>query len=93
MAKSKEVTTESGGVQYRPDFASEEEYLELTDDWGGFCVLCGEFTTGVEPDARQYECEACEKKSVYGLDELMVREACYLDGSRWRGWGKTLRGQ
>ena len=42
------------------------------DDYLGFCVFCGEEAQGVEPDARKYECEACEKKGVYGAEELLL---------------------
>lgn len=38
----------------------------------GFCVSCGEEASGVEPDARRYECESCGKKSVYGAEELLI---------------------
>jgi hypothetical protein len=37
----------------------------------GFCVLCGEEATGVEPDAHRYPCESCGKKGVYGAEELL----------------------
>ena len=84
MAEAKEVKTKSGGTQFRPNLDSDEEYMELADDWGGFWILCGEFTTGVEPDARMYECSSCGEKGVYGLEELMMAGAVYLEGERWR---------
>jgi predicted RNA-binding Zn-ribbon protein involved in translation (DUF1610 family) len=37
----------------------------------GICVACGEEASGVEPDARKYECEACGKRAVYGAQELL----------------------
>jgi hypothetical protein len=27
---------------------------------------------GVEPDAREYECEACGEREVYGAQELLM---------------------
>ena len=42
------------------------------DDYLGFCIFCGEEAQGVEPDARGYECECCEKKGVYGAEELLM---------------------
>ena len=42
------------------------------DDQEGFCVLCGEDTSPVEPDARAYECTGCGNLSVYGASELML---------------------
>ena len=39
----------------------------------GICLACGECTqSGVEPDARNYECEACEEKAVYGFEEAVM---------------------
>lgn len=38
----------------------------------GICIACGEDVEGVEPDARQYECESCEERAVYGAEELMI---------------------
>ena len=41
----------------------------------GFCVACGAEAEGVEPDAREYECEACGELAVYGADELLFEIA------------------
>jgi hypothetical protein len=51
---------------------SEREYIQADGDSAGFCLACGAETTGVEPDARRYECEACGAAKVYGLEELLV---------------------
>ena len=37
----------------------------------GFCISCGIDVEGVEPDAQEYTCEACESQSVYGAEELL----------------------
>lgn len=37
----------------------------------GFCVSCGEDQEGCEPDAREYLCESCGEKGVYGAEELL----------------------
>ena len=42
----------------------------VEDDYIGICVACGNEQEGVEPDARQYECEDCGKNKVYGAEEL-----------------------
>ena len=43
------------------------------DDNSGFCTACGEQVYGVEPDACEYDCEACgEKGTVYGAQELLI---------------------
>lgn len=38
----------------------------------GFCLACGAEASGVEPDARRYECEACGERQVYGVEELLI---------------------
>lgn len=42
------------------------------DDYLGFCLACGEEAYGVEPDAREYECESCGERKVYGAAELLI---------------------
>lgn len=37
----------------------------------GLCVACGNEQEGCEPDAREYVCEACGEKTVYGASELV----------------------
>lgn len=43
-----------------------------TLDNPGFCIACGNEQDGCEPDARNYECEACGEKKVFGADELLL---------------------
>lgn len=38
----------------------------------GRCVECGAEADGCEPDAREYICEECGERGVYGLEELLV---------------------
>jgi len=45
------------------------------DDSIGFCKACGAETSGVEPDARNYECEACGQPQVFGAEELLIELA------------------
>ncbi len=42
-----------------------------TLDNPGFCLACGLEHGGCEPDAREYECEACGEPTVYGADEIL----------------------
>ena len=42
------------------------------DEYEGICLACGEDAQGVEPDAREYECESCGKEKVYGCQELLL---------------------
>lgn len=41
----------------------------------GFCVACGHEQEGCEPDACNYECEACGAMEVFGAQELLMRVA------------------
>lgn len=58
-----------------------QEFIEMSDvveaveedDGVGFCLECGEEASGVEPDARCYECECCSKKAVFGAEELLFK--------------------
>lgn len=45
----------------------------------GACLSCGEQAEGVEPDARGYECDACGKPHVYGLEELLIMGRLEID--------------
>ena len=60
--------------QILPDSLSIDEIMEAVeaDDSLGFCLACGEEASGVEPDARRYECEACGAARVYGAEELLL---------------------
>jgi hypothetical protein len=41
----------------------------------GFCIACGHEQDGCEPDARNYECEACGEEQVFGAQELLISVA------------------
>lgn len=45
---------------------------DIHDGNQGACIACGSMADGCEPDAREYECECCGEKKVYGLEELMI---------------------
>lgn len=38
----------------------------------GFCVACGADADGCEPDARNYKCEECGARQVFGAEELLL---------------------
>ena len=44
----------------------------------GACIACGQEAMNVEPDARNYECESCGDKAVYGLMELALMDLLEL---------------
>lgn len=53
---------------------TEEEYLDLTNSYGGVCIKCGEIQEGgVEPDAQGYECPACGEPAVMGAEDALMR--------------------
>jgi hypothetical protein len=50
--------------------AAEREMVSL--DNPGFCIACGEEAMECEPDAREYKCEFCGERKVYGAQELAL---------------------
>jgi hypothetical protein len=44
----------------------------------GFCLNCSAQVTGIEPDARNYTCEECEAKEVFGAEEVLLMGAFFL---------------
>ena len=38
----------------------------------GFCLKCGADADGCKPDARNYQCEECGSRSVFGAAELLL---------------------
>ena len=51
---------------------SEEEFMAYQEDYIGLCVACGAERDCCEPDARNYECESCGEKKVFGAEELLI---------------------
>lgn len=51
------------------------ERRDASLDNPGFCLRCGADVDGVEPDARQYACEDCGERCVYGAEELLMHMA------------------
>ena len=49
-----------------------DELMEHSEEYDGFCTTCGEWTYGgCEPDAREYKCDSCGRRTVYGAEELI----------------------
>lgn len=57
----------------QPIKVSEADYAYLSENYGGFCIECGDEAYGVEPDARRYRCESCGALAVFGAEELLIR--------------------
>lgn len=53
-------------------YMSEEEYAELSEEYGGVCLACENRQYGVEPDARNYKCELCGEPRVFGAEEALL---------------------
>jgi hypothetical protein len=52
---------------------SESEFIHEADDMLGLCINCGDdYGDSLEPDARKVECPTCERKTVYGIEELLL---------------------
>lgn len=52
---------------------TEDDYHMHNDSHDGGCLSCGEIKDGgCEPDARNYACDACGAKQVFGIEELMI---------------------
>jgi hypothetical protein len=51
---------------------STTQYQAMEDDNTGVCLACHEETSGVEPDAEDYECENCGEHRVTGMMNLLL---------------------
>ena len=56
----------------KPIIITENDYRELQEAYGGFCLACKQKAYGIEPDARNYNCESCGAEEVFGLEELLI---------------------
>jgi len=54
-----------------------EQVMEAVEEDNnlGFCTACGAEAFNVEPDARNYKCECCGEREVYGAEELLLMMA------------------
>jgi len=48
----------------------EESLTSLSNP--GICIACEHEQDGCEPDARNYSCENCGQKKVFGAQELLI---------------------
>ena len=51
-----------------------EDFMERCESNAGYCVNCHDFTqdSGVEPDAREYECPDCGERTMMGAEEALI---------------------
>ena len=52
-------------------------------DHGGICLACNSLEVGpVEPDARNYECDGCGAREVFGIEEAVLMGAVQIGGEK-----------
>lgn len=56
---------------------TERRYHKLCASYAGYCEYCDKVTrsSGVEPDARGYDCPKCNKMGVMGMENALI-EGC-----------------
>ena len=61
---------------------TQDDYESETMGLGnpGRCLACGAEADGCEPDARNYECEECGERQVFGLEECLMMGAVQFTG-------------
>lgn len=80
MDHVKQYRAKSGHIQLMPSDRALMEIIE-GDNATGFCLVCGEWVEGVEPDTERDDCPHCGAAKVFGAENLMIRGLCY-DGDR-----------
>lgn len=80
MDHKQQYRAKNGHLQYKPSDAALIEIMEA-DNATGFCLACGEYVDGVEPDAEGDACPHCRAFKVYGAEELFNR-GLYFDADR-----------
>jgi hypothetical protein len=75
--RSPEIRMIIGDTKAHPSVTADRivaavEASRRTLDNPGICICCGADAEGVEPDAREYECEVCGEPGVYGAEELLL---------------------
>lgn len=78
MARKAPYTARDGSKRFKP-IVTESEVMDGTT---GFCIACGKYKDGVEPDARKYSCDSCGALKVFGLEELALMGLLILKGGR-----------
>lgn len=76
MDHVKTYRAKNGNLQFKPSDAVLLEIIE-NDNATGFCLACGEFVDGVEPDATGYDCPHCGSTKVHGAENLLIRGLCF----------------
>ena len=77
--KSLKYTLAKTGKPVRFFNMREAEYHAMDNDGTGLCLACGAGRGCCEPDARNYECESCGEKRVFGVPELFMMGRVFVD--------------
>ena len=72
------TTRQTKGGFTLPVFMDVREFREYSDGEGGWCVHCADFFPA-DPDARRGECELCENRTLWGLEELAIEGLIRLE--------------
>lgn len=63
---------------------TEQEYVAGCEENLGYCVACGEESYECEPDARNYVCEYCGQRQVFGIEELcLMGLISFIEPVKW----------
>jgi hypothetical protein len=62
--------TKAGSKKFRT--FSLARIMRASEDYNGFCLACGHEQECCEPDAREYRCDSCGERQVYGAEELVL---------------------
>jgi hypothetical protein len=55
------------------DAIERQELESHMEEYDGLCLACGQWQYGeCEPDARNYECQECGVRAVYGAEECFL---------------------
>jgi len=60
------------GILTEDTILAAAEESAFGDEYTGYCLECGYEHEGVEPDARNYVCESCGARAVYGAEEIVI---------------------
>ena len=66
------MTRKTANWKADPKRFPEGQLIAADYDMAGFCLACGWRRENVEPDAKNYECHACERRAVYGASEIAI---------------------
>lgn len=66
------MVVEIGGNEMTMRKITFEQFQDATEAMAGYCIECGAWRDCCEPDAREYLCQECGAKAVYGAEELLI---------------------